>query len=422
MGIDTGSFESPPTYICKPLCPMLKRQNINNYTKKCGVSTINSDNKIMKTLLLLAVIAFSYEVALSQSNMGMYYVSGKPGEHGIWLSIQDNMNQWPRGNKVLLNGAFDGDAVDPDIIQLNNGLYRMYYFKGYFVTPPPPNPGLNKIYSAESQDGINYTINGVAFQYQDITDPSVVKLNNGEYLMACTQMIGMNIHSVIAKSTDGGLTFTYVTTVLNTGVPELYVLSDGSVRLFYNSSNSIVSKRSYDNGNTWQTETGVRLSASQFVGDPGVIKADTNKWWLFVKGFNGNGNPGPAGHKIMLAESTDETNSFSIIQNLVLDSASVPEGVILNPLSFIAENTILPDKLMIYPNPFNSKTVLQTEGSLNNAILTVYNSFGQTVKEIKNIKGTEVTLEKNNLPSGLYFVRLTQNNKIITADKLIITD
>ena len=78
--------------------------------------------------------------------------------------------------------------------------------------------------------------------------------------------------------------------------------------------------------------------------------------------------------------------------------------------------------LSIYPNPTTDQTILQTVNSLNNATLTVNNYFGQTVKQIKNINGQTVTLFRDNLPSGLYFIRLTEDNKIFSVDKLVITD
>lgn len=78
--------------------------------------------------------------------------------------------------------------------------------------------------------------------------------------------------------------------------------------------------------------------------------------------------------------------------------------------------------ISIFPNPFSTQTTLQTDNLLKNATLTVYNLYGQTVKQIKNISGQTVTLSRDNLASGLYFVRLKQDNKVIAADKLVITD
>ena len=74
----------------------------------------------------------------------------------------------------------------------------------------------------------------------------------------------------------------------------------------------------------------------------------------------------------------------------------------------------------ISPNPFYTQTVLRTDNLLKNATFTVYNCFGQSVKKIKNITGQTITLFRDNLPSGLYFYRLTEGNKILSVDKLVI--
>jgi hypothetical protein len=255
----------------------------------------------------------------------MYYVSARPGEHGMWVSRQKSDGTWIRGEKVLIDGVFDGNGVDPDIFKQDDGSLRLYYFQGYFVTPPPQNPGPNPIYSAVSTDGVRFTGKRKVFEYSNVFDPSVVRLPNGSYVMGCTNMIGNVVNTVIATSADG-LSFTYKTTVENTGIPELMVLQDGSIRLFYNGPGGIVSSRSTDGGTTWQKEQGVRLSYQQFVGDPSVSKIG-NRLRMYVKGFNANGGQKLVGHKTQYAESTDGGNTFQMQQQLVLDSASVPEGV-----------------------------------------------------------------------------------------------
>jgi hypothetical protein len=88
----------------------------------------------------------------------------------------------------------------------------------------------------------------------------------------------------------------------------------------------------------------------------------------------------------------------------------------------IIENTSK-NQYFIFPNPFSSQTTLYTNNLLiKNATLIVYNSLGQIVKQIRNICGQTITLHRDNLPSGLYFIRLIQDNKIITTHKLVITD
>lgn len=76
----------------------------------------------------------------------------------------------------------------------------------------------------------------------------------------------------------------------------------------------------------------------------------------------------------------------------------------------------------IYPNPFNSSTTILFSTPLHNAELNIYNAYGQLVNHLENISGQDIQLSRNNLPSGIYFFQLTENNKIIGADKLIISD
>ena len=78
----------------------------------------------------------------------------------------------------------------------------------------------------------------------------------------------------------------------------------------------------------------------------------------------------------------------------------------------------------IYPNPFSSSTIIQTQANtiLKDACLTVYNSFGQQVKQLKNISGQTIILQRDDLSNGLYYINLTQDNKTITTEKLIIID
>jgi hypothetical protein len=80
------------------------------------------------------------------------------------------------------------------------------------------------------------------------------------------------------------------------------------------------------------------------------------------------------------------------------------------------------NQINIAPNPFSTQTVLRTDNYCRNATLTVYNSFGQIVKEIKNISGETILLSRDDLPGGLYFIRLTQDTKVISTGTLVITD
>jgi hypothetical protein len=80
------------------------------------------------------------------------------------------------------------------------------------------------------------------------------------------------------------------------------------------------------------------------------------------------------------------------------------------------------DLISIFPNPFSTQTTLQTDKFLKNASLTVYNTFGQAVQQIENIEGQTIVFPRNNLPSGMYFIHLLQDNKIISFNKFVIAD
>lgn len=85
-------------------------------------------------------------------------------------------------------------------------------------------------------------------------------------------------------------------------------------------------------------------------------------------------------------------------------------------------NNNVPDvQTVIFPNPFYSETTIRMNTVLKNAILTLYNSLGEKVNQAK-ISGQTVTLQRNNLPAGIYFFCIEQNNQTISSSKLIIAD
>jgi hypothetical protein len=79
-------------------------------------------------------------------------------------------------------------------------------------------------------------------------------------------------------------------------------------------------------------------------------------------------------------------------------------------------------RLEFFPNPFCTVTNFQTDQLLKDVTLTLYNAFGQVVNQIIHISGHTVSISRNNLPSGTYFILLTQNNTIISSGKVVITD
>lgn len=69
----------------------------------------------------------------------------------------------------------------------------------------------------------------------------------------------------------------------------------------------------------------------------------------------------------------------------------------------------------IYPNPFSSETTVQANIPMKNATLTVHNNLGQQIMQLTNIYGNTVSLKRGGLSSGLYFIRLKEDNKILAT-------
>ena len=91
-------------------------------------------------------------------------------------------------------------------------------------------------------------------------------------------------------------------------------------------------------------------------------------------------------------------------------------------LTSISEHSANENQISITPNPFSLATTIQTNKNLINATLTIFDSFGKQVKQIKSLTGQKIILQRDNLPNGLYFIRLSQDSKIIETNKLIIID
>jgi hypothetical protein len=165
-------------------------------------------------------------------------------------------------------------------VLLSDGRYRLFYYEGHFVEPRSPNEGPHLIFSAISEDGLNFKIERQLIAVETVTDPSVVQLANDRWLMALSQ----GTRTLLADSDDGyDFELTGVVVELG-GVPELAILADGNVRL-YVTAGGIKSVVSHDDGQTWAVEPGTRLSSSQggILADPSLITTSDGRWVLFYK-------------------------------------------------------------------------------------------------------------------------------------------
>ena len=83
------------------------------------------------------------------------------------------------------------------------------------------------------------------------------------------------------------------------------------------------------------------------------------------------------------------------------------------------ESNLVAD-LNISPNPFTELTNITT--NIKEGVLTICNLYGQQIKQLKIVSDQTIILQRDNLPSGLYFINITQNNKIVATKKLVVVD
>lgn len=89
----------------------------------------------------------------------------------------------------------------------------------------------------------------------------------------------------------------------------------------------------------------------------------------------------------------------------------------------LSSNEFKNDKIInFYPNPFSSYLTIKSTRSLENATLKILNSLGQEIKQINNIFGEIITINRENISNGVYLITISENNKLLITDKIIICD
>ncbi len=110
-------------------------------------------------------------------------------------------------------------------------------------------------------------------------------------------------------------------------------------------------------------------------------------------------------------------------ESIILNSIGMIDVVVakLNGVTGLPEEEVK-GEIKIFPNPFSEHAILLAENPFKNMRLTLFNSLGQEIKHITNISGQTFTLQRDNLPAGVYFIRLVEKGRIFKIDKLVVMD
>jgi alpha-tubulin suppressor-like RCC1 family protein len=196
-----------------------------------------------------------------------------------------------------------------------------------------------------------------------------------------------------------------------TGIVAVAGAEQGSFSLFVKNNGTVWSCGKNDAGQLGDGTTTDRSTPVMVSGLSGIISANGGGTHsLFVKndgtvwscGYNYSGQ---------LGDSSNVNRSIPVrVKGLC--TVLFTTGLELNDE---------PEEFKLFPNPMSDFAILQTENIFTDATLTIYNTQGQPVKQIKNISGQSLDLHRENLPDGMYFVELIEGEKIIKTGKLIIT-
>lgn len=97
---------------------------------------------------------------------------------------------------------------------------------------------------------------------------------------------------------------------------------------------------------------------------------------------------------------------------------SFPSSPLCNPTG-VTEKTNISNLVSFYPNPAkNNLTVVNENSKALYAI--VINALGQTVRSF-NVETGRKIVEVSDLPEGVYYVSISENEKMISTKKLIIS-
>ncbi|MFH1536567.1 MAG: hypothetical protein ABID45_01105 [Patescibacteria group bacterium] len=211
------------------------------------------------------------------------------------ITSDDNGLTWSEKQFITIEGIGDKAAVDPSPLLEDNGQIRLFYFDIEEERSSGARPGTtgatNKIYSAISDDGLNFTEEeGVRFEYEGIFDPDVIKVGD-EYKMYTGDIMGNSVY--LATSTNG-LDFEYEALVYTEGaIPEVFYTGEN----YYLFTGGIDISESLDGTRFTKTTNRFESNISMLTADPSVIQLDDESYILFYKtskmGPEFNNKPSP---------------------------------------------------------------------------------------------------------------------------------
>lgn len=117
---------------------------------------------------------------------------------------------------------------------------------------------------------------------------------------------------------------------------------------------------------------------------------------------------------------TTNQGIFGNTMTLVLDAA--PVLVTVGNTTGMTYTECGMRNISLFPNPFSGKLTLTADEPLDGVTVVMENSYGERVREMKNLTGQSVSICRGKLSSGLYLIRLIRNDQTIGSRKVLVVD
>jgi len=78
--------------------------------------------------------------------------------------------------------------------------------------------------------------------------------------------------------------------------------------------------------------------------------------------------------------------------------------------------------ISVFPNPSNSFIHIKCNRMSDNITMNLYDTDGKNIRTLNIKPGDEIKVSRDNLLSGIYFMRFTEDNKVIYTEKIIMID
>ena len=192
-----------------------------------------------------------------------------------------------------------------------------------------------------------------------------------------------------------------------------------------NNGNLLWLKKYKGNNTSWQGTSIVQTNGGYFIAGSNtnvfLMKIDLNYNLVWSNEFGGSLD------EVCLEMKSTSDNGCIIIGSSKSYGAGADDVYFIktdqNGIA-VGQNEIFQPthKLSILPNPFSSLATLNSDKPLVDGTLKLFNALGQQVRQVNNINGQTLTIQRDKLTSGLYYLQLTKDHQTIATNKIVITD